>query len=210
MVEGKRGSELSARVTCGCAATPRRRFLQAALAAGLSLGLGRAGNADEDEKPGADERPQPGDLFVQAEGDRAAAIVSPADLPLGGPPLLAWPMDPATRVVRNGSRLNLVLLLRLDPASLDAETRAHAADGVLAYSAICAHAGCTVTGWIVDDGRQVLKCFCHNSEYDPRQNAKVVSGPAQRHLAALPVKLGGGELLAAGTFIGKVVPQLQG
>ena len=56
----------------------------------------------------------------------------------------------------------------------------------------------------------MLKCFCHNSEYDPRQNAKVVFGPAPRHLAALPVKAEGPALVAAGTFIGKVVPQQQG
>ena len=75
-------------------------------------------------------------------------IIKPQDLKLGGPPVLAWPKDPKTSVIRNGSRLNEVLVVRLDPAELDDETRAHAADGIVAYSAICAHAGCPVTAWV--------------------------------------------------------------
>ena len=94
---------------------------------------------------------------------------------IGEPPVLAWAMDPATKLPRDGSRLNQVLLLRLDPSSLGPETQPHAADGLVAYSAICTHAQCPVTGWMAD--RQVLHCPCHQSEYDPRQDAKVVGGP---------------------------------
>lgn len=185
----------------------RREFLRAALAAGISLPLAHPSFAEED-KPGADERPQPGDTFVFSEGDREGKPISPADIPLGGPPILVWPFDPKSKVVRDGSRLNQVLLLRLDPSGLDDDTRAHATDdGIVAFSAICSHAGCPVTGWVEDQGKQVLKCFCHNSEYDPRQNAAVVFGPAPRRLAALPVKIADGALVVAGTFIGKVVPQ---
>jgi Rieske Fe-S protein len=50
----------------------------------------------------------------------------------------------------------------------------------------------------------VFKCPCHNSEYDPRQGAQVVFGPAPRRLAALPLALAGGALSVAGGFIGKV------
>ena len=46
-------------------------------------------------------------------------------------------MDPAAHTVRNGSRLNQVLLVWFDPASLDEETRPHTAEGIVAYSAIC-------------------------------------------------------------------------
>lgn len=189
---------------------PRRHFLQAALAAGVSLQFVGAARSEE-EKPGADERPQPGDLFVHAEGDAEGKTVNPADIPLDGAPLQVWPMDPVSKTVRDGSRLNQVLLLRLDPASLDEDTQAHSADGIVAFSAICSHAGCPVTGWVVGEtGKQVLKCFCHNSEFDPRQNANVVFGPAPRKLAALPVKVADGTLVVAGQFIGKVVPSQQG
>ena len=188
----------------------RRRFLQAALAAGIWLGITDTARADDDN-PIADERPQPGDHFVHAEGDLVGKPVAAADIRLNEAPLQVWPIDPATKTVRDGSRLNQVLLLRLDPAGLDEDTAAHAADGIVAFSAICSHAGCPVTGWIVgESGKQVLKCFCHNSEYDPRQNAAVVFGPAPRKLAALPLKIADGALTVAGPFIGKVVPSQQG
>jgi rieske iron-sulfur protein len=186
-----------------------RRALCAALVGGVGLSLLPPALA-EDEKPGSEERPQPGDLFVFAEGDRAGETIGPGDVPEGGPPVQAWPMDPQTQVVRDGSRLNQVLLLQLDPAKLDDDTRPRSANGIVAYSAICSHAGCPVTGWVEAEGTQVLKCFCHNSEYDPHQGARVVFGPAPRHLAALPVTIVDGTLVAAGKFIGRVVPQQQG
>ncbi len=185
-----------------------RRALCAALVGGVGLSLLRPAVA-EDEKPGSEERPQPGDLFVFAEGDREGQLIAPGDVPDGGPQIPAWPMDQKTRVVRDGSRLNQVLLLRLDPGKLDDDTRTRSADGIVVYSAICTHAGCPVTGWVEADGIQVLKCFCHNSEFDPRQGARVTFGPAPRHLAALPVNIVDGVLVAAGKFIGSVVPQQQ-
>ena len=147
-------------------------------------------------------RPQVGDVFVRFEGDQDGPVISAAELKAGDVPIVAWAMDPKTNLPRDGSRLNQVLLLRLDPSTLDAKTSPHAVDGLLAYSAICTHAQCTVTGWIKD--RQVLHCPCHQSEYDPRQDAKVVSGPAPRALAVLPLKLNDGKPEVAAQFIGKV------
>ena len=180
----------------------RRAFLKAALLAGLGLPL--VDEALGDESPAATEHPREGDVFVFGEGEHKGSEIKPGDLPLGGPQVLAWPKDPKSGVVRDGSRLNQVLLLRLDPASLDDETRAHAADGTVAYSAICTHEQCPVDGWVEDQGRQVLKCPCHDSEYDPRANAKVIFGPAPRQLPALPVRIDDGALVAAGTFLSKV------
>ena len=112
------------------------------------------------------------------------------------------PRIPRTSVIRKGSRLNEILVVRLDPAELDEETRAHAADGIVAYSAICAHAGCPVTAWVKEENgdKDVFKCVCHNSEYDPRQGAQVVFGPAPRRLAALPLAIADGSLIVAAPF----------
>ena len=114
----------------------------------------------------------------------------------------AWPKDPKTSVVRSGSRLNEILVIRLDPAELDEQTRARAADGIVAYSAICTHAGCPVTAWVKSESsdKDVLKCMCHNSEYDPRASAQVVFGPAPRRLAALPLAIADGSLSVAGAL----------
>jgi Rieske Fe-S protein len=148
-------------------------------------------------------RPQEGDAFVFATGDRARTPISDTDLDLGGPPVLAWPMDPATKTVRDGSRLNQVLLLRLDGSGFDQTTRARAAEGgFVAYSASCTHALCPVTGWHSE--RRIIHCPCHNSEFDPSNGAKVVFGPAPRPLPALPLKAVDGAPVAAGKFTGKV------
>lgn len=183
----------------------RRTLLLGALATTACLGCSTQARAGEDP-PGSDERPQKGDLLVFSEGDKEGKLITAADLPAGGPPVHAWPKDPNTSVVRSASRLNEILIIRLDPAELDEKTRARAVDGILAYSAICSHAGCPVTAWVKSDvgDKEVFKCMCHNSEYDPREGAQVVFGPAPRRLAALPLALADGSLSVAGNFIGKV------
>src|SRR5215469_15968655 len=82
------------------------------------------------------ERPHEGDVLV-AVGATPPKPLKPEELPLDGQQTFTWPMDPATGTVRDGSRLNKVLLLRLDPEGFDPETKGHAADGVVAYSSLC-------------------------------------------------------------------------
>jgi hypothetical protein len=101
----------------------------------------------------AHERPHEGDVLV-AVGATPPAPLKPDDLTLDAKQTFAWPMDPTTSTVRNGSRLNKVLLLRPAPEGFDPETKERAADGVVAYSAICVHTGCDVTNWHPD--RQLL------------------------------------------------------
>ena len=183
----------------------RRELLLGALATTACLGCSAPVRAGEDP-PGSDERPQKGDVLVFSEGDSEGKLIKATDLTLGGPPVHAWPQDPKTSVIRSASRLNELLIIKLDPASLDEQTKARAVDGILAYSAICAHAGCPVTAWVKSDvgDQEVFKCMCHNSEYDPRAGAQVVFGPAPRRLAALPLALADGSLSVAGNFVGKV------
>ena len=167
---------------------------------GLALPIASVHAAQEDDPKKA--RPQTGDRLVFFSGDRKGEVITPDGLTLGGPQVLAYPMAPDD-VVRNGSRLNQVLVIRLDPAQLSKETSANAAEGVVAYSAACTHEACPVSMWKNEKGG-VLYCACHGSEYDPRDAAKVVGGPAPRRLAMLPLKMEGGELVAAGPFTGKV------
>ncbi len=62
---------------------------------------------------------------------------------------------------------------------------------VVAFTAICTHQGCTVN----PDGA-VLRCPCHASTYDAF-TGKNTSGPAQGPLAAIPVTVSGGAVLAS-------------
>ncbi len=178
----------------------RRAFLTAALGLGLCFSFPDSAFALADDPRAA--RPRLGDRFVFPFGEREGQIVTPADLPLGGPQQLAYPMDPLAKLVRNGSALNLVALIRLDPAELSDETRALAADGVVAYSAVCTHQGCPVSMWQAQ--ARALFCACHASQFDPRDHARVVDGPAPRRLPALPVTLTDGVLTVAGEFTGRV------
>jgi Rieske Fe-S protein len=189
----------------------RRTVILTALATAAGAAACTPAAADDDQ-PGSEERPQKADVLVFAEGEHAGEVIKPEDVKLNGPPLRAWPKDPKTSVVRKGSRLNEVLIIRLDPAELDDETRARFADGVVAYSDTCTHAGCPITAWVkgATGDKNVFKCFCHNSEFDPRQSAQVVFGPAPRRLAALPLTTADGSLTVAATFVGKVGAQQAG
>src|SRR5262245_54599284 len=53
----------------------------------------------------ASERPKEEDFLVAVDSDTPDALEL-KDIPVGGPPVLAWPMDPASRTVRKDSRLN--------------------------------------------------------------------------------------------------------
>ncbi len=182
--------------------SPFRRCLLRAGAAAATAGLLPKSLRAESDDPNRMLRPQVGDLLVHSGGNAEGAVIAAADVKAGDAPLTAWPMDPATKVPRDGSRLNQVLVLRLAPSDLGPVTRKYAADGLVAYSAICTHAQCNVSGWIAD--RQILHCPCHQSEYDPKMNAKVVAGPAPRPLAALPLKIVDGKPAVAEQFVGKV------
>ena len=105
----------------------RRTVLKLAVAAGLALPRAGIVGAQDDARRKA--RPQPNDRLVFAGGDRKGQLIMLADLPAGGRPLTAYPMDPTARVVRDDSRLNQVLLVRLDPKSLNGDTRERAVDG---------------------------------------------------------------------------------
>ena len=107
-------------------------------------------------------------------------------------------MDPATSIVRNGSRLNQILLVRVDSARLSERTRSRSARDIVAYSALCTHTGCDVADWNAETLR--FQCPCHDSQFDPADGARVVGGPAPRPLPSLPLKLENGALAIAGGF----------
>jgi Rieske Fe-S protein len=78
-------------------------------------------------------------------------------------------------------------------------------DGIVAFSAICTHLGCSVIAQPNADGHIV--CPCHGSQFDPADGARVVKTPAPRPLPSLPIALGAnGEVTANGGFSGAVGP----
>jgi len=177
----------------------RRQLLRDGLCLGVGLSLAPAVTLGQTDP--AARRPQEGDWLVRS-GDASDTPLTPDDIRLGDSQTLVWAMDPTDRTVRRGSRLNLVLLLRLDPEQLSQQTRSRSADGIVGYTAICTHTGCEVEEW--EPGRRFLQCGCHASAFDPSDGARVVDGPAPRALPALPLKIGEGRLVVAGPFTTRV------
>jgi rieske iron-sulfur protein len=182
-----------------CRCERRRIGRRAALELGLCVALAPRLAFAQTEP--ARERPKESDLLVAVGGTVTPEPLKPDDLPLGSKLTMAWPMDPQTNTVRSGSRLNKVLLLRLDPEGFDPETKERSAEGVVAYSAVCTHTGCDVVNWHPDS--QLLECPCHYSLYNPKEAAKVVGGPSPRRLPALPLKIADGRLVVAKPFTGR-------
>ena len=169
---------------------------RALLKAGAGLVLAPLAFAQENP---AVQRPQPGDLLVRAAD---TPPLKPADISAGAKQLFVWAMDPASKVVRNGTRLNRILLVRPDTAKLASDTASRAVDGVVAYSAVCPHNGCEVNEWIPEE--QALFCGCHASKFQPADSGKVLDGPAPNMLPALPLKLTDGLLTVAMPFTARI------
>ncbi len=177
-----------------CASLPRRRLLGAALAAGIAAPLGSLADSTDPSKTAA----AAGDVLAFASWEDEPRAVTVADVELNAAPLVVYPQDPVSGVTRENSRLNQILVLRLDPATLDDTTRARAIDGIVAYSAICTHAACAVSEW--QAATRHLVCPCHSSAYDPAKAAARVTGPTVRPLPALPLKRVGDQIVIAGPF----------
>jgi rieske iron-sulfur protein len=187
--------------SCGSEGTARRAVLCGCAAAAV-VGFSWPSRADDADDPARMARPQKGDLLVYFDGDHEGQVIRPAELKVGNPSFMAWAYDPQKKVPRDGSRLNMVLIVRLDPATIASSEKSRAADGIVAYSAICTHQQCPVAEWL--DETKDFRCPCHQSTYDPRNGAQVVSGPAPRPLPALPLAITGDQLQVAGPFTSRV------
>ena len=147
-------------------------------------------------------QPQVNDVLVYAYGDDAGNVIAIDALAQDTKQVFAWAMDPVTGTVRNGTRLNQVVLIRVDPARMSVATAARSINGLVAYSGVCSHTGCDVTDWNGEFLR--FQCPCHESQFDPADGARVVGGPAPWQLAALPLKDIDGSVGVAGEFEGRV------
>lgn len=174
----------------------RRKVIKIA-AAGATLGLCGSAFSAEPASTGGTVDLKVDDLLVADDAEDGAAPLTPADLK-PGKPVLAFPYDPKTKTIRSGSRLNKVVLLRLEESSFDEKTKTLAANGVLGFSAICTHQSCEVKTWM--SKTKVLACFCHASMFQPLESGAVVSGPAPRALPTVPLKVVNGKLAVAGPF----------
>jgi len=180
---------------CGCScqdvvSSERRMLLGGIVAAGVFAvcGSGTKAIADEGSKPSL----QKGDRF--ALDDEAKKQLKPDDLKSGAALMGVYPVDPATGALRKETRFNMLNLVRLDGIAAGASS-----SGVIAFSAICTHKGCSITSYEATQKR--WRCFCHLSEFDAAGSGEVLDGPAEVSLPTVVLALDAeGYLVADGTF----------
>lgn len=185
----------------------RRLFLKAAIGTGIGLSLVSAFYVGASLRPKAEVTPEkeplkPGDILVYAQGGGEPKPIRPEELKPGDPFVLAYPMDPKTKVVKSGEAKNTVLVVRYNPEELAPEVAQNGVEGIVAYSAVCTHLGCIVSQWVAD--KKAALCPCHGGIYDLARGVRVIAGPPPRPVPQLPLKVEGGVLVAAGEFLGEV------
>ncbi len=180
----------------------RRAILQAAIGAGagaavLSTLYVGAGLIPKKVITPENEPIAKGDVLVYATGANKGQVINPADLKVGDAQTIAFPQK--NGVSKTGEANNTVLLVRLDPNTLDAATGKYAVDGLVAYSGVCKHLGCVISNW--DNATKVFVCPCHQGRYDPAHGCKVTGGPPPGPVPQLPIKVEGDTILADGFFL---------
>ena len=130
---------------------------------------------------------QAGDRILLRDGPDKGKLLSADMLTPGAQGVEAFPFDPVAEVERSRYRLNRIVVVRLDEGEMSEDTRAMSADGVLVYSAICTHQGCTIANWVPETRH--FKCFCHLSEFAALESGEVRGGPARRQLPMVPVTI---------------------
>jgi ubiquinol-cytochrome c reductase iron-sulfur subunit len=111
-----------------------------------------------------------------------------------------------------------LVVVRVDPKELKLPRgrRGWAPQGIVAYSKVCTHAGCSIAlyrkpTYPAAQPRPALVCPCHYSTFDPAAGGTVLFGPAGRDLPQLPLMIDGqGNLRAAGNFSGPPGPSWWG
>lgn len=184
---------------CGCSGSDatdaqlrRREVIRIGAAVGAAVALGPLGAT------AASARPAAGDMLVADDVEANPVAIKAADVQVGKP-VLVFPFDPSSKQIRNDSKFNKIVLVRVAETDLDADSKARAAGGVLAFSVICTHQACDAKTWNAAD--KALVCFCHASKFLVLEGGRVASGPAPRALPMLPLKLQGDQLVVAAPFV---------
>lgn len=184
----------------------RRRFADLSLKTGIAAAAASAipglVTLRGRTRPSATAEVAEGDVLVFALGQNAGQPVTEGSF-VQNEAVLAFPQG------KSDNHDNLVLVCKLNPALLGEPTDlSGTSQGIVAYSAICTHLGCTVR--FSEEPMDMapfphLHCPCHAALFDPHRGATVLGGPAPRPLPQLPVRVNErGEIVVAGPFTGPV------
>jgi thiosulfate dehydrogenase (quinone) large subunit len=125
-------------------------------------------------------------ILPRTRGTSQASTATPSTGPAATPSVVASPTG--TRIGALADLQSRGSLTFTDPASGDPAVAVALSGGsVVAFDAICTHAGCQVA---YDSSQRLLTCPCHGAAFDPSHSAAVVAGPAPTPLAAIKVVVG--------------------
>ena len=160
--------------------TERRRFLQLAalgaatlLVGGPAAALGRIAGAARQEQA---------IRTVPTASAASSATATPSAAASTTPPSTA-----GTLLARGSQLHNNSAVLATDPNTGDpVQVIRLPSNSVVAYDALCTHAGCTVD---YDPSSATLICPCHGAQFDPAHQAQVLGGPTNQPLAAVAIRV---------------------
>jgi thiosulfate dehydrogenase (quinone) large subunit len=125
-------------------------------------------------------------ILPRNRGGSLASSPTPSTAPTATPSVVASPTG--TRIGALSDLQSSGSLTFTDPASGDPAVAVALSGGsVVAFDAICTHAGCPVA---YDSSQKLLTCPCHGAAFDPSHSASVVAGPAPTPLAPIKVVIG--------------------
>ena len=166
------------------AAPGRRAFLQGGILAVVAVVVAGLGGMWGALFRGPDTRAADSGASP-APGVGAAGATPTAPVAAGSSPAASAAPPAANQLATLTSLQPRSALPFVDPTSGDPAILIRLADGqVVAFDAVCTHAGCTVE---YDPPSGLLGCPCHGAVFDPSHNAAVLQGPAPVALAALPI-----------------------
>ncbi len=203
MADGTRGDGSPRSTELQVRLTDRREVVIGGAALVATACISWPDSVEAAAKAGPERQPlQAGDRIQIIKGPLKDQLLRADMLDSGAPPFEAFPFATTDAVLRRRYRLNRLLVLRLESAEMDDETRARSVDGLLAYSALCTHRACTIKSWKAEERH--LRCHCHLSEFAALSEGSVMSGPARRRLPMVPLgKDDEGFVVAVDGFTGR-------